>query len=317
MKRWFVLAFCMMAALPLFGKSGEEQAAHQARSVHLQHLGWGDEAKIFYIEATADHFWRGSYMCLLGFNGGYAGVQELANGMHVAIFSVWEPSNPMDFTARADDVEPEIRTRELYHGKGVHVRRFGGEGTGGQSMMPWAWALKKPVCMAISATADGADRTAYTCWLWMEEQGAWFRMATFSTLVGGEQATLREPYSFLEDFLRNVDSRERLRAARFSRLWAYRDDRWVASEEVRFSADNNLLTTIDAGPWGGGAWLATGADMQNITVPLWRKFKPGSRLDDSAERRAKLLACVEAAEAQTANAESVTEPTAPSVNVTP
>lgn len=317
MKRWFVLAFCAMAVLPLFGQSGEEQAARQARSVHLQHFGWGEEAKIFYIEATADHFWRGSYMCLLGFHGGYAGVQELTNGAHVAIFSVWEPSNPQDFTARADDVEPEIRTRELYHGEGVRIRRFGGEGSGGQSMVLWAWKLKKPVCMAISAAADGEDRTAYTCWLWIEEQQAWFRMATFSTLVGGEAATLREPYSFLEDFLRDVDSRERLRAARFSRLWAYCDERWVASDTVLFSADNNLLKTIDAGPWGGGAWLATGADMQNITVPLWRKFKPGSRLDDSAERRAKLLACVIAAEAEAVKAEPATAPTEPPAETTP
>ncbi len=292
MKRFLTVAAAALAACALFGQSGEQQAARQARSVHLGYLGVPPSAKVFYVEATADRFHPGSYLCLLGFDGGYAGVQELVDGRHVAIFSVWEPSDPFDFKAHPDAVHEERRTKALYGGEGVQVSRFGGEGTGGKSMMPWAWQLGKPVCMAVSCAPDGPYRTAYTCWVWDEAKADWFRMATFSTLVGGEQATLRAPYSFLEDFWRNVASKGQVRAARFSRLWAWDGRAWGASPSARFTADANTLTTIDAGPAADGFWLATGGDTANVTTPLWAEVRPGGAPDASADRRAKLLRAI-------------------------
>ena len=206
MKSVLAMVAAVTAAVA-FGQSGEVQAQRQARSVHLQHQGYADPAKVFYLEATADRFWPGSYLCLLGFDGGYAGVQELVDGRHIAIFSVWEPSNPFDFKAHPDAVHEDKRTKVLYGGPGVEVGRFGGEGTGGKSMTLWPWKLGQPIPIAVSCAPDGPFRTAYTCWLWDEAKADWFRMATFSTLVGGDQATLRGPYSFLEDFHRNVKSK--------------------------------------------------------------------------------------------------------------
>ena len=292
MKRFLLLAMLSLT-VPLFAQSGEQQAARQARSVHLGYREWGKPAEIFYIEATATRFWPGTYMCLLGFDGGYAGVQEHANGNHVAIFSIWEPSNPFDFSAHPDAVHEDKRTKELYHGEGVRIRRFGGEGTGGQSMTDFAWRVGEPVRMAVSCTPDGPFRTAYTCWLWKGD--AWFRMATFSTLVGGDKATLRGPYSFLEDFLRNVKSKAEVRAATFSRLWAYSDGAWHDSKSAQFTADSNTLLTIDAGPAPDGFWLATGGDTTNATVKLWGTVRPGGAPDASAPYRAKLLEAVRAA----------------------
>ena len=298
MKRLLTLSFaalCLTAAV--FAQSGEQQAARQARSVHLGYQGWPAPAKVFYVEATADRFWPGSYMCLLGFDGGYAGVQEHANGNHVAIFSVWDPGNAFDFSAHPDAVAEKERTKNLYAGPNVRIKRFGGEGTGGQSMMDWPWKLGEPVRMAVSCAPDGKYRTAYTCWVWDNAKGEWFRMATFSTLVGGDKATLRGPYSFLEDFRRNVESKFQVRAARFSRLWAWDGQKWGASDRARFTADNNTLLTIDAGPAADGFWLATGGDTQNTTVKLWGEVRPGGAPDASAERRAKLIEAIRAAEA--------------------
>lgn len=294
MKRFLAL-FLLVFPLALgWAQSGEQQAARQARSVHLSYRKWGKPAQIFYMEATVDRFWPGSYLCLLGFSGGYAGVQEHVNGRHVAIFSVWEPSDPFDFKAHPDAVDETRRTKNLYAGEGVRIKRFGGEGTGGQSMMDWAWQPGKPVRMAVSCAPDGAYRTAYTCWVWDDAKDAWFRMASFSTLVGGGKATLSGPYSFLEDFWRNVESKRHIRAARFSRLWAYDGAQWTPSAEAQFTADSNVLTTIDAGPAADGFWLATGGDTQNTTVKLWSTVLPGGAPDDSAARRAKLLEAVSA-----------------------
>lgn len=291
MKR-FILSTMLLLSAALLAQSGEQQAARQARSVHLGYREWGKPAEVFYIEATATRFWPGSYMCLLGFNGGYAGVQEHHNGNHVAIFSVWDPGDAFDFSAHPDEVEQKQRTKELYHGEGVRIRRFGGEGTGGQSMMDFAWRLGEPVRMAVSCAPDGDHRTAYTCWVWRDD--AWFRMATFSTLVGGDKATLRGPYSFLEDFRRNVESKFQVRAATFSRLWAFSDGAWHDSKSAQFTADGNTLTTIDAGPAPDGFWLATGGATANATVKLWGTVRPGGAPDASAPFRAKLLEAIKA-----------------------
>ncbi len=296
MKGLMTVAVAVMAAAVAFGQSGEEQARRQARSVHLQYQGFAEPAQVFYVEATADRFWPGSYLCMLGFDGGYAGVQELVDGRRVAIFSVWEPSDPFDFKAHPDAVHEEKRTKVLYGGQGVEVGRFGGEGTGGKSMTLWPWELGKPVRIAVSCAPDGPYRTAYTCWLWDDAKDDWFRMATFSTLVGGSQATLREPYSFLEDFRRDVKSKDAVRAARFSRLWAWDGQKWGESDQARFTADANTLTTIDAGPAADGFWLATGGDTRNVTVPLWGAIRPGGAPDASAERRGKLLKAIRAAQ---------------------
>ncbi len=296
MKGLMTVAVAVMAAAVAFGQSGEEQARRQARSVHLQYQGFAEPAQVFYVEATADRFWPGSYLCMLGFDGGYAGVQELVDGRRVAIFSVWEPSDHFDFKAHPDAVHEEKRTKVLYGGQGVEVGRFGGEGTGGKSMTLWPWELGKPVRIAVSCAPDGPYRTAYTCWLWDDAKDDWFRMATFSTLVGGSQATLREPYSFLEDFRRDVKSKDAVRAARFSRLWAWDGQKWGESDQARFTADANTLTTIDGGPAADGFWLATGGDTRNVTVPLWGAIRPGGAPDASAERRGKLLKAIRAAQ---------------------
>ncbi len=292
MKRFFLATVCVLSyALARGMPTGEEQAARQARSVHLIYHGWESPAQIFYMEAAIDHFYRGSYACLLAFNGGYAGVQELVDGRHVAIFSVWEPGE-INLTAHEKDVDHAIRTECLYSGEGVEVSRFGGEGTGGKSMMLYDWELGKPIPMAIHATPQGKHRTAYTCWVWNEETNAWFRMATFSSLVRDNKKGLTEPYSFLEDFLRNVTSREHLRVARFNRMWSWNGTAWTPANKALFSADTNILQTIDAGPTATGYWLATGGATVNRTVKLWEVFAAGGAEDNSATRRAKLLEAI-------------------------
>lgn len=272
-----LLMLLMMAIVPAFlqAQSAQEQAARQARSVHLAYQNWGTGAKIFLVQATIDDFARGSYCCLLGFAGGYMGVQELHNGKHVAIFSVWEPGNPFDFGAKPEDVDLSKRTQPIYAGKTVEVSRFGGEGTGGKSMIVLPWEIGKPITMAVSASAGGAYRTHYTGWIWNESEQSWFRMATFSSLVGEGKPAVRDPYSFLEDFRRDVASRDEVRAARFSPLWVYSDGKWSVSDEARFTADTNALETVDAGPAADGFWLATGGKTVNRTVKLWERFFAG------------------------------------------
>lgn len=297
MKR--LLMACLLVAgsmVSLAQQSGEEQAARQARSVHLAYRGWATPAKIFYLEATPTQMAPGTYFSTIAFNGGYCGIQLLPNGKRIAIFSVWEPSNPFNFKDHPDAVEECKRTAAHYQGEGVHVQRFGGEGTGGKSTMPLEWDRDQPVCMAISVAQHGKYRTAFTCWIWNVEKQDWFRMATFSTLVNQGKAELKSPYSFLEDFRRNVKSREETRIGHVSRLWAWNGTEWGASTAAQFTADSNTLTNIDAGASANGFWMATGGATTNITTKLWTQVKPGGAPDDSEARRTRLVEAVKAAE---------------------
>lgn len=320
MKRLACTLFVGVLSTFLFARSGEQQAARQARSVHLQYRGWKGPAKVFYLETTPEQSAPGTYFSMIGFDVGYCGFQELPGGEHIAIFSVWEPSNPHDYSANPNTVKEAIRTKVLYHGKNVHVQRFGGEGTGGKSMIPYQWELNETVHMAISVEPHGPDRTAYTCWVWDDVQRGWFRMATFSTLCAGGNPVLTSPYSFVEDFRRNVKSKELVRKARFSRLWAFDGTNWTNSSEAAFTADNNTLTSIDAGATEDGFWLATGGDTTNVTTKLWGTIKLANAPIESAERKTRLTTLIEAIRATPTVAEQPkAEPTpeAPKVEATP
>lgn len=299
MKKVIALLFVLFCGTFVMAQhSPEEQAARQARSVHLHYNHGSKTSKVFYIEGTIRKAYIGTYVCFIGFNAGYCGLQRLRNGAHYAIFSIWEPSDPFDFSANPDVVKESSRTRNLYYSEGVEVSRFGGEGTGGKSMMPLDWKEGETVRMAISCGKDGDLRTAYTCWIYIDEMKAWFRMATFSSLVGEGKPEISNAYSFVEDFLRNVESRDHVRVAEFSRLWAYDGTSWHSSSSARFSADSNALTNIDAGPSPAGFWMATGGKTENKTVPLWGTINPGEvDMDDSAPYRNALIETIKAVDA--------------------
>ncbi len=57
-----------------------------ARSVHLGYPA--PQATAFYNELTVERSTPGSYFMACGFSHGYFGIQELADGKKVAIFSV-------------------------------------------------------------------------------------------------------------------------------------------------------------------------------------------------------------------------------------
>ena len=80
-----------------------------------------------------------------GWRNGYFGIQDqgAAKGGYV-IFSVWDhvsSMSPQFGNQNPDLVSEDDRTEILAHGAGVTAQRFGGEGTGGQSYIPYNWRL--------------------------------------------------------------------------------------------------------------------------------------------------------------------------------
>jgi CubicO group peptidase (beta-lactamase class C family) len=244
--------------------TGLVEAVRAARSVHLWYMpSTGEKATGVQATVTVRDTVPGTYFCAACFNMGYCGFQEHFDGSRVFIFSVWDPGDPFDFSANPDAVGEERRVKCLFSKDGVRIRRFGGEGTGGQAMAPYPWKTGVPETVRITAEPDGASRVAFTAWV--KRRGAgdeWERMATFSTLHGGKGARIRHAAAFVEDFRRNFESARRTRRADFTDVCFFAGGIDSPRRVVNgvFSADNSPSRAVSAEPAPGGWTLATGGD---------------------------------------------------------
>lgn len=270
--QWLLgFALALVVRAPATAQPDEPQKPIRAcRSVHLW---WSNqaietpEATAFYNEAIVDESTGGSYFMACGFSKGYFGIQELVNGKKIALFSVWEPgaqNNP--------NVTPEERrVKELAHGEGVRVKRFGGEGTGGQSFYDYDWEIGESVRFIVYAKPDGPDRTQYAGYIYLPKEHRWQHMATFSTIANGH--LLRGYYSFVEDFRRNGKSATVVHRARFGNGWVLakagdNDFTWQPLDQARFTADNTPTMNIDSGAERDWIYLQTGGETKNDATAL-------------------------------------------------
>ncbi len=243
-----------LAISPLAIDAAEPRAA---RSVHLGYPAPG--ATIFTTAMTVVDTTPGSYFMAAGWNTGYFGIQELADGRKVVIFSVWDPTKGDDPQA----VKGEDRVECLHAGAGMRIKRFGGEGTGGQCMGDLDWKIGAPVRFAVVARPDG-EKTAYEGHLRETGDEEWKHLVTFRTCTGG--TPLRGLYSFVEDFRRDGRSVHELRRARFQEGWVKTvTGAWQPLTKARFTAsgaDWEAKDSIDAAIDSGTFMLATGGDIR-------------------------------------------------------
>lgn len=229
-----------------------------ARSVHLFYSV--PEATLFYNEVAVEKSQKGSYFMVCGFSHGYFGIQERTHDK-VVIFSVWDPGMRDDPEA----VQQEQRVRVLYKDENVHIGRFGGEGTGGQSFLEYNWSTSETYKFLISAAISG-NRTEYAAYFYMNEQQRWRHLVTFSTITDGD--LLQGCYSFIEDFRRDVKSVQEMRKARFENGWVKTaKGQWISLTRAKFTGDSTPLMNINAGISDGGFFLQTGGQTQNH-IPL-------------------------------------------------
>jgi len=232
------------------------------RSVHLGFPA--PTGTDFYNEITVDESAEGTYFMVCGWSKGYFGIQELGDGKKLVIFSVWDPTDGDDPATVPD----EKRVKMLHKDDSVRVKRFGNEGTGGQSFFDYQWKSGQSYRFLVRASQDGDDRTAYSGYFFVPEDNAWKHLVTFSTLTP-KGDLLRGYYSFIEDFRRNRISATHSRKATFGFGWIRDvDGNWGSVDTARFTADANPVTNIDAGVVGDRFFLATGGETQNTTTML-------------------------------------------------
>lgn len=257
----FLLAVTVTSAAVVLTRADDRLAGIACRSVHLGYPA--PEATAFYNEMTPTRSADGTYFMACGFDMGYFGIQELGDGRKVVIFSVWDPGqqdNP-------DVVATEERVKLLAKGAKTRVKRFGGEGTGGQSFVDLDWKLGQTYRFLVTADPDGADRTAFAAYFRGPDDREWNHVATFSTLT--KKKTLRGLYSFIEDFRRNKVSLTKAREARFENGWVRdKDGMMHPLTRARFTGDSNPATNIDARAEKEAFFLATGGEIKNEHAKL-------------------------------------------------
>jgi hypothetical protein len=233
-------------------------APRAARSVHLRYRG--PQSTAFYNELTVDESVPGSYFVACGFRQGYFGIQERGPGQdRVVLFSVWDPGSQNDPQSVPADQQVEV----LYHPDDVAVRRFGGEGTGGQSFFKYPWKTGQTYRFLVEAAAE-KDKTAYAAYFFLNETGEWKHLVTFRTRSGG--TPLADYYSFIEDFRRDGASLHQARSARFGNGWIKTTDgNWAQLTEARFTADPTPVDNFDAAVRGNEFYLATGGATEKHT----------------------------------------------------
>ncbi|MGN0853912.1 MAG: DUF3472 domain-containing protein [Kiritimatiellia bacterium] len=241
----------------------------QARSVHLTYAPQAPKARVVEGTVTVTETQPHTYFAIICCDRGYCGVQDLGPAGHVFLFSVWEPGDPMNLKARADQVAEDIRAKVVYCAPGTEASRFGGEGTGAKTMTKFDWKVGEPVSARIEVDPDG-ERTAFTCHVRKGTDGAWRKIATISTL--GAKSELGRVYSFVEDFARNYTSATLVRRAEFSGFRSRTDatSAWVPAMKAQFTGDPTPTLNVDAGRTASGSFfLQTGGATRNEHVRLW------------------------------------------------
>lgn len=256
-----ILSGCIASILVSAGEGisadDPREAPQAARSVHLVYPA--PEASLFYNEMVVEKSTGGSYFMVCGWNTGYFGIQELANHRKVILFSVWDAAGKDESKA----VKSEDHVECLYQAADVTIRRFGGEGTGGQCMGNFDWAVGETNRFVVKATVDG-EKTSYSGYVWIRDKKEWKHLVTFRVRTGG--ASLRGLYSFIEDFRRDTKSADEVRRARFGNGWVQlRNGDWLPLEQAKFTASNSsweAKETIDAGFNEGWFYLVTGGQTE-------------------------------------------------------
>jgi hypothetical protein len=251
----------LLTGAGLAAQSATNAPPRAARSVHLHFPA--PEGGLFYNEMVVEESVPGSYFMACGWDTGYFGIQQLNRADDkVVLFSVWDPTRGDDPNA----VKGEDRVEVLAQGEGVRIRRFGGEGTGGQCMAPYSWNLGETNRFVIQAEVQG-DKTAYTAYVWLTSKQNWWKLATFRTRTGGR--LLRGYHSFVEDFRRDGRSAQQTRRAIYGNGWVRTSqDKWTALDHARFTASNAVWESrdnIDAGLASNRFYLATGGDTTSHT----------------------------------------------------
>lgn len=251
------LAYIRKNYHPHFGRRGP--------SVHLNYKLPKDKTiEWFYNEVTVPEEYDkvSSYYMACGFGEGYFGFQNNSPERRKVLFSVWSPY----VTDNAKEIPDSLRIKLLKKGETVKVQDFGGEGSGGQSFMPYDWKPGNTYKFLMRVHPDGKGSTIYTAYFCDATDGEWRLMASFSRPK--TNTWYRNAHSFLENY--NPLMGYKTRRAYYNNQWACtKDGEWIPITEAVFTHCDTGKTGKRLDYTGGhdekGFYLMMGGFFDNYT----------------------------------------------------
>ncbi len=215
----------------------ENMAKRQCSSVHIHYHPTIPHHTAAYNEMVVEKSAPGTYFSSNNFSCGYIGVQETVKDnkpVRVAIFSIWDAKDSGDNPHAAPESE---RAMLIQKGEGVTTRRFGGEGTGGNSMRLFDWKEGEVIRTLVIEKADGEHFRQIAGYIFNPETKKWellscWRIQALRRGLGGGTG-------FVEDFRRNTESKLMERRATFGPAYRYADGKWSAANSFHFTKDGN------------------------------------------------------------------------------
>lgn len=172
----------------------------------------------------------GSYYMANGFAEGYFGIQVNSSEERRVLFSVWSPFR----TDNPKDIPEDQRIVTLAQGPGVHIGKFGNEGSGGQSYLVYPWKAGTTYRFLTQVRPNGDGSTNYTSWFGDRDTNQWRLIASFQRPK--TDTHLKGFHSFLESFSPSFGHIER--GARYGNIWVRDvDGQWHECDRARFSVD--------------------------------------------------------------------------------
>ena len=180
-------------------------AALQPANAQAQHLWWNlegqTEATCLYGEITVLATHPAIYYCGANWHpgepaGGYCGIQHNSEQERRTIFSIW-------------DTSPELHPKVTEADPKTIFNRFGGEGTGSHTHMPWNWRIGVTFQFFVQKTPGRQpDTTDTRYYVYDRSQGKWLHSATITNPNGGKKS-VRTIGGGLNSFLENFAGRDR------------------------------------------------------------------------------------------------------------
>lgn len=255
-------------------------------SVHMNYVLPEDiNAEWLYNEVTVPEGYDqvGSYFMANGFAEGYFGIQVNSEKERKVLFSVWSPFE----TDNPNDIPPDKRVILVKKGKGVVVKGFGGEGSGGKSYLVYPWKAGNSYRFLNRVRPADNGRSEYTAYFYAPETGRWQLIAQF--LRPETNTYYKSPYSFLENFMPTMGYISR--KSYYNNQWAYTDKgEWIELTKALFTGDTSASKGMRMDYQGGvdeeGFYLKNGGffnDNSTLNTYFERKHlgkKPNIKWDE-------------------------------------
>jgi len=241
-----------------------------APSVHIRYHHPEPKTKYlaYYNEIRVEKSVKHTYFCTIGFDVGYFGIQDHGSG-HLAIFSVWDRGGGKNNSNAVDQAD---RTRVEYTNPKAKTSRFGGEGSGAKTMMPFEWEIGKTYSFLVLLTPQDKG-TIYTAWIG-EKGKAWSKIASYKTVMTKKE--LRGFYSFIEDYARNGQTGQKARLAFYPDHGAMSaDGKWRRIVNGSGTIADDIIQNGHSGVKNNCFYSKSGADTADYgTKPKRFSIKP-------------------------------------------